>query len=271
MPPKLKSLWLLTILSGGWLSAISADQKLPTLQVGPDIYTNVTVTTVTATDIYFTHAKGMGNARLKLLPPELQKRFNFDSAKSDAVEKAQAEATANYLRQAATNRLATVKPEDGREELEAPTEDANGELVAAKLYAASFRGQRSPTIFVAEWVTPPPDNTNKFVLVDFWTSWADTAREAIPHLNDLHARFKDRVVILGLSNEPIEELQKMATPRILYSVGTDTQGRTFSAYQLKAIPHSVLIDSSGIVRYEGHSKHLDAAYLEKLIARYSGH
>lgn len=266
---KYKLFGLLALAVGGWLQAALADEHLTELRVGPDTYTNVTVTTVTLTDIYFTHAQGMGNAKLKHLSAELQKHFKYDPVKSSSVEKAQAEATAIYLRQAATNRSVTAKAQEDREEVEAPSVDANGDLVAAKLYAISFRGQRPPTILIDEWLTPPPDVTNKFVLVDFWATWAAPAREAIPHLNELQAQFKDKLVIIGLSNEPVEEMKKMATPKVFYYVGTDPEARTLSAFQLRALPYSVLIDPAGIVRYEGHSKHLDAASLEKLITKYS--
>ena len=55
--------------------AACADETLPVLRVGNDYYTNVTVTSVTPTDIYFTHDKGMGNAKLKKLDPRLQSHF----------------------------------------------------------------------------------------------------------------------------------------------------------------------------------------------------
>jgi hypothetical protein len=78
------------------VSAVLADEKLPLLKVGKDCYTNVTVTEVTVTDIYFTHAHGMGNAKLKDLEPELQRHFGYSPAVADAAEKSQAEARARY-------------------------------------------------------------------------------------------------------------------------------------------------------------------------------
>lgn len=246
-----------------------AAESLATLQIGSETYSNVTVTTVTTTDVYFTHAKGMGNAKLKNLPPDLQKQFHYDAAKGKVAEQAQAEATAIFLRNAATNRLAAAKPTESQEDVETPTVDESGDLVAKKLYAASFRGQRSPTILVEQWLTPPPDVTNKFVLVDFWATWVAPARAAIPHLNELQARFKDRLAVIGLSNETVEEMSKMTAPKVGYYVGTDPQARTMTAFQLGALPHSVLIDPAGIVRYEGHSKYLDVAALERLLTKYA--
>ena len=63
-------------------------EKLASLKVGSEVYTEVTVTSVTATDIYFSHSGGLGNAKLKTLDPELQKRFHFDPARAAEKEKA---------------------------------------------------------------------------------------------------------------------------------------------------------------------------------------
>ncbi|HUA65269.1 MAG TPA: thioredoxin fold domain-containing protein [Alphaproteobacteria bacterium] len=78
------------------LSAI-ADQTFQTLETDGHIYRNVTVTTVTATDIYFTYDGGMGNAKLKNLSPDLQERFHYDAGAAAAQEQQQARANANFL------------------------------------------------------------------------------------------------------------------------------------------------------------------------------
>jgi hypothetical protein len=66
-----------------------ADEQLPVLKVGSEVYSNVTVTKVTATDVYFTSANGMANAKLKKLDPALQNHFHYDAAKAEAVEQQQ--------------------------------------------------------------------------------------------------------------------------------------------------------------------------------------
>jgi hypothetical protein len=64
-----------------------ADEKLPLLKVGSQTYSNVTVTTISATDIYFVSGQGMGNAKLKDLDPALQKHFHYDPAGVQAMER----------------------------------------------------------------------------------------------------------------------------------------------------------------------------------------
>lgn len=74
-----------------------ADETFTTLTIGNDTYSNVTVTVVTATDIYFTYNGGMGNAKIKNLSPQLRQHFHFNRANAAAVEQKQAKANAQYL------------------------------------------------------------------------------------------------------------------------------------------------------------------------------
>jgi thiol:disulfide interchange protein len=125
--------------------------------VGANSYTIVTVTYVTATDIYFTHNGGMGNAKIKDLSPELKKHFHYNEAKAAAVETQQAQANAQY--RAAVVRLPSVQaPDESREQEQAPA--AGG---------------------AAQWGTDFPaalseaQSQNKLVLLDFtgsdWCPW----------------------------------------------------------------------------------------------------
>jgi hypothetical protein len=67
--------------------ARGADELLPVLRVGPDVYSNVTVTIVTSNAIYFTCNKGILNVKLKDLDNEMQQHFHFAGAKVDPAEK----------------------------------------------------------------------------------------------------------------------------------------------------------------------------------------
>ncbi len=94
------------ILSVGfWLAAIAAyaDESFATLKVGNVVYTNVTVTSVTAKNISFTYAQGMASVKLKDLDPALQKHFHYDAAKDAAETKAAA---------AAGSALASIGPDN---------------------------------------------------------------------------------------------------------------------------------------------------------------
>jgi hypothetical protein len=82
------------VLSAGLLAP--ADETIPVLKAGSETYSNVTVTSVSATDVYFISSGGMGNVKLKDLSPEMQKHFNFDPVIAKAVEQKQADDKLKY-------------------------------------------------------------------------------------------------------------------------------------------------------------------------------
>jgi thiol-disulfide isomerase/thioredoxin len=245
-----------------WAAAwsASADEKFAVLHVGSEVYSNVTITDVTTTDIYFTHSRGVGNAKLKSLDPDLQRHFGFDPKKAGAAEKKQKDENLLFRAKVLTPKAA-LPPK--------PDLDEDGNVVVPKLYAHSFLGQHPPKIIVDEWLTPPPDISGKFVLVVLWSTWAQPCRDVIPHLNDLYSKFKDRLAIIALSSESLEDMRKMTQSRMDFSVGTDTQGRTWNAFGLEGIPHAVLIDPQGFVRFEGGPPYLTEKGLQSLIDRFS--
>jgi cytochrome c biogenesis protein CcmG/thiol:disulfide interchange protein DsbE len=247
-----------------------SQEKLPYLKVGVNHYTNVTVTSVTDTDIYFTHDAGMGNARLKKLSPELQERFGYQADKASATEKQQTQADRNARKQIAA---ATVPPAAKTAPAAKPSSQGKvvaGDIPVQKISAASFLGQTPPPMTVQKWLTPQPNLKGKFVLIDFWATWCGPCRQSIPHLNQLQAKFKDQLVVIGLSDESEADVRKMKAPQLEYAVGIDPAGTMSKAMSVRGIPHAIIMDPKGIVRFEGHPSYLNEKNLAGLLAKYSG-
>ena len=120
-----------------------------------------------------------------------------------------------------------------------------------KLWAKSFLNQKAPELTVEKWLTKEPDRKGKFVLIDFWATWCGPCRKAIPELNAFHKKFGDKLVVIGISDEPEAKVKSMTTPGIEYYSAIDTQARTKKAVEVKGIPHVLIIDPQGIVRWEG--------------------
>ncbi len=241
-----------------------AAERLAQLRVNDDIYSEVTITSVTATDIFFTHAKGMGNAKLKNLSPELQKRFGYRSDQAAAAEQKQKAADAQF--RSVVQQLA-ARPQPKKQ---GPPDDST-DFVAPQLHAKSIRGQRAPNLVVSEWLTPAPEVNGKFVLVDFWATWCGPCRRSIPTLNTLASKFSDKLVVIGISEEPAAEIRRMADPVMNYAVASDPAGTTYNELQVQAIPHAFLIDPHGIVRFEGNPHYLTEEIVAQLIHKYENY
>jgi cytochrome c biogenesis protein CcmG, thiol:disulfide interchange protein DsbE len=242
--------------------SVSAEVKLSVLRVDGEVYTNVTVFSKSATDIYFTHARGMGNAKLKHLAPDLQAQFGYDPIKAGETAKKQAEANAAYRLE-----IRNAKPPTPARAESPAAEPAD--IRAPKVHARSFRDGPAPNLVVEKWLTAKPNYTGKFLLIDFWATWCGPCRRSIPELNALQARFGDRLVIVGLSDETEQEVREMKSPKIDYSVAIDTAATTKRAVEVRGIPHAILIDPKGIVRFEGHPGYLSADGVAGLLAKYS--
>jgi cytochrome c biogenesis protein CcmG, thiol:disulfide interchange protein DsbE len=242
---------------------LRADEFLPMLKANGNVYSNITVTTVTATDVFFTYSNGMGNAKLKNLTPELQKHFNYDAAKGAQAEKQQVENKALYHQY-----VLKAKPPASVQEEPAAAASSNDDFVAPKLYARSVRGLGPPPFVVEEWVTPQPDAADKFILIDFWATWCGPCHRSIPELNAFSKQYSNRLVVVGISDESAAAVRKMTEPHIEYAVAVDTQARMLKALAVTGIPHCILIDPHGIVRYEGMPGYLENAKLEHFLDKY---
>jgi thiol-disulfide isomerase/thioredoxin len=90
----------------------------------------------------------------------------------------------------------------------------------------------------------------KVVLVNFWATWCPPCRVEIPELLQLKREFKDRLEIVGISEDddpPVEVLKFARQQRMTYPIVMAT-GELIDAYGgVPALPTSFLIDTQGRV------------------------
>ena len=139
-----------------------------------------------------------------------------------------------------------------------------------KLWADSVIDKKAPELVVEKWLGSQPDTKGKWVLIDFWATWCPPCRKAIPELNTFQDKFKDKLVVIGISDEEEAKVREFKNPEIKYNSAIDTQARMKKALNVKGIPHVIVIDPEGVVRWEGfpllEGHELTAEVMEKLLA-----
>ena len=142
-----------------------------------------------------------------------------------------------------------------------------------KLWAKSYIHKNAPELVVKHWITKKPNTQGKFVLIDFWATWCGPCRKAIPDLNKFSKKFKDNLVVIGISGEEKSKVDAFTKKKkISYYLGVDTTKTTSNQLQIKGIPHVIIVDPNGIVRWEGFplmkGHELKAKTIKKIIETY---
>jgi cytochrome c biogenesis protein CcmG, thiol:disulfide interchange protein DsbE len=256
--------WSVALVFFVGTSVASAEgEKIPLLQAGSQAYSNVVVLEKTVTDLFIKHAGGMANVKLKNLSPELQQQFGYDAVKAGEVERQQAAAKAAYqeqLRNAPPRPVARENPpvvQTPPEQVSAqpaappPSAPAPADPSKKKIYARSILNQSAPPLVIEKWISKSPAMEGKFLLIEFWSSQSNNSRRMIPILNEFHKRFGDRLVIIGISDEPEKALRDFKQIPIEYYYANDTQARMKKLLAVTGIPHVLIVDPEGIVRWEG--------------------
>ncbi|MCH8806209.1 MAG: TlpA family protein disulfide reductase [Planctomycetes bacterium] len=121
-------------------------------------------------------------------------------------------------------------------------------------------GDIAPPIEIGKWLnvdkarlSTGPALDGKVVLVDFWGTWCPPCVRAMPQIQRLHDRYRDRgLVVVALSYEDTNTMKPFIEKNAYtMPVASDTNKRCVTAYGVKAWPTTFLIDKEGKIAYVG--------------------
>ncbi|MDI6774170.1 MAG: redoxin domain-containing protein [Verrucomicrobiota bacterium] len=122
-------------------------------------------------------------------------------------------------------------------------------------------GDKAPTLKVAKWLVgrgadPTAPASNQVCVVEIWATWCPPCRISIPHLNQVHAKLKDKgVVIMSISGEPAETVETfLKTMPMNYYVGIDDNQATCKAYNFSdgGVPRAFVVGKDAKIAWRGH-------------------
>ncbi len=246
-----------------WAFACQAAQlKLATLETTTRTYTNVTVLSVSATDLYFTSDQGIGNVKLKYLSKELQQRFNYDARAAEAVELKRVEDDKLFQQSVAKGIADEVtKSRAAAKQGFAPTTSETS--IADPISERSLLGTQAPALNFDKWSGEKPSLDGKCLLVTFWTPWSLPCQKYIREFNDWRKKFAGKVTIIGVVPDS-DALPPVTGAKPEFVSAMDEKGRYAASVGVVSVPSVMLVDAQGIVRFAGHPAALGETNLMSL-------
>jgi cytochrome c biogenesis protein CcmG/thiol:disulfide interchange protein DsbE len=239
--------------------------KLDALKVGSTTYSQVTVIGANTTDLYFKHAQGFANVKLKYLDTAMQKRFGYDAKAADQAERRQNEEEILYQ----TNLRGSLAPVPHQSAAKARGSLGTETGLADPISDKSLLGKTAPELSIDKWVGDKPSLEGKFILLNFWASWSAPSRQYIPELNALQKKYGDKLTVIGVTSEPEKDVTEMSEPRMEYASGIDSKAKLTAAAGVTTVPSILLCDPKGVVLYQGHPGALTEKKLQAVLSRSS--
>ncbi|MFO1303101.1 MAG: TlpA disulfide reductase family protein [Burkholderiales bacterium] len=114
----------------------------------------------------------------------------------------------------------------------------------------------------------------KIVYVDFWASWCGPCRRSFPWMNEMQQKYGNKgfvVVGVNVDKKRTDADKFLAQNPANFTIAFDEAGATPTAYAVKGMPSSYLIDGTGkIVYVERGFLDENKAQLEQRIAALVG-
>ena len=96
------------------------------------------------------------------------------------------------------------------------------------------------------------DCKGKVIVLDFWATWCGPCVAGLPTVTKVTSEYADKGVVfaaVNLREDPDHVRKFMADKEWNFNVAMDSDGGIADLYGVTGIPHSVIIDKTGVVRH----------------------
>jgi cytochrome c biogenesis protein CcmG/thiol:disulfide interchange protein DsbE len=128
-------------------------------------------------------------------------------------------------------------------------------LASATAFAGEVRpGEQLPAISLADWNGRAVDLAQlrgQIVVIDFWASWCDTCRAALPALDAISRRHPDLAVVainIDKTRPPAERFLADHLPQTRMTLLRDPDGAVLARLGAAGMPALYVVDRAGVVR-----------------------
>ena len=146
-------------------------------------------------------------------------------------------------------------------------------------------GDPAPKLHVSKWVQGDPVKEferDKTYIVEFWATWCGPCRVSIPHLNEIHNKFKDKgLVVIGQDvweNDlgKVEPFVQKMGDKMTYRVALDLLSEDkkapgkmaetwMTASGQRGIPSAFIVNKQGLIAWIGHPMRLTDRLIEQML------
>ncbi len=150
-------------------------------------------------------------------------------------------------------------------------------VIAVLLAAVSFSTWASTGSVAPDFTLKGRDGRNiklselrgEVVMINFWASWCAPCRQEMPLLNDLYQRYRKLgFTLLGVNVEQNPRAAKRLLKDIPvdFPVLFDDRNEVSKAYDISAMPSTVLVDRDGHIRFvhRGYKPGLEERYQQQI-------
>ena len=145
-------------------------------------------------------------------------------------------------------------------------------------------GDPAPKLTVGKWVQGDAVKDfapGKAYVVEFWATWCGPCKVSIPHLNEIHNKFKDKgLIVIGQDcwerdEDLVAPFVKKMADKMTYRVALDDKEGSekgkmavnwMEAAGQNGIPSAFLVDTKGRIAWIGHPMEMKEKTIEEVLA-----